>query len=139
MVVKGYWDDPAATAREFSDGFWHSGDIGSIDADGFVRVLDRKKDMINRGGYKVFTAEVESALAEHPAVVESAVVSYPCPVLGERVQAFVTLREAISIESLQAHCAARLADYKVPEKFSLGTEPLPRNANGKVLKRQLRE
>lgn len=139
MVVKGYWDDPAATAREFTDGFWRSGDIGSIDAGGFVRVLDRKKDMINRGGYKVFTAEVESALAEHPAVVESAVVSYPCPVLGERVHAFVVLKDEIQQESLRDFCAARLADYKVPEKFTLGTEPLPRNANGKVLKRQLRE
>ena len=138
MVVKGYWDDPAATAREFPDGFWRSGDVGSIDAEGYVRVLDRKKDMINRGGYKVYTAEVESALAAHPAVVESAVLSFPCPVLGERVQAFVTLRESTTIDSLKAFCAERLADYKVPERFTLGTEPLPRNANGKVLKRQLR-
>jgi long-chain acyl-CoA synthetase len=139
MVVKGYWDDPAATAREFSDGFWRSGDVGAIDAEGFVRVLDRKKDMINRGGYKVFTAEVESVLAAHPAVVESAVVGYPCPVLGERVQAFVTLRESTTIDSLKTFCAESLADYKVPEKFTLGTQPLPRNANGKVMKRQLRE
>jgi long-chain acyl-CoA synthetase len=138
MVVKGYWDDPAATAREFTDGFWRSGDLGSIDAEGFVRVLDRKKDMINRGGYKVFTAEVESVLAEHPAVVESAVVGYPCPVLGERVQAFVTLRAPATADSLNEFCALRLADYKVPEKFILGSEPLPRNANGKVLKKQLR-
>ena len=138
MVVKGYWDDPAATAREFTDGFWRSGDVGTIDAGGFVRVLDRKKDMVNRGGYKVFTAEVESTLAEHPAVAESAVLGFPCPVLGERVQAFVTLRESTTIDSLKNFCAARLADYKVPEKFTLGTEPLPRNANGKVLKRQLR-
>jgi long-chain acyl-CoA synthetase len=139
MVVKGYWDDPAATAREFPDGFWRSGDLGSIDAEGFVRVLDRRKDMINRGGYKVYSAEVESALAAHPAVVESAVVGFPCPVLGERVQAFVTLRESTTVDSLKACCAERLADYKVPEKFTLGTEPLPRNANGKLLKRQLRK
>jgi long-chain acyl-CoA synthetase len=138
MVVKGYWDDPAATAREFSDGFWRSGDVGTIDAEGFVRVLDRKKDMINRGGYKVFTAEVESVLAEHPAVVESAVVGYPCPVLGERVHAFVAVRNETDPDLLRDFCAARLADYKVPEKFTLGSEPLPRNANGKVLKRQLR-
>jgi long-chain acyl-CoA synthetase len=139
MVVKGYWDDAAATAREFTDGFWRSGDVGTIDAEGFVRVLDRKKDMINRGGYKVFTAEVESVLAEHPAVVESAVVGYPCPVLGERVQAFVVLKESAAEDSLRRFCAERLADYKVPERFTFSSEPLPRNANGKVLKRQLRK
>jgi long-chain acyl-CoA synthetase len=139
MVVKGYWENPEATAKEFTDGFWRSGDLGSIDAEGYVRVLDRKKDMINRGGYKVFTAEVESALAEHPAVVESAVLGYPCPVLGERVQAFVVTREEISREELSAFLASRLSDYKVPERFHLRDEPLPRNANGKVLKRALRD
>jgi long-chain acyl-CoA synthetase len=139
MVVKGYWENPEATASEFIDGFWRSGDLGSLDAEGFVRVLDRRKDMINRGGYKVYTAEVESALAEHPAVVESAVLGYPCPVLGERVQAFLVLRGKTSIEELRAFCAARLSDYKVPERYTLRDEPLPRNANGKVLKRALRE
>jgi acyl-CoA synthetase (AMP-forming)/AMP-acid ligase II len=138
MVVKGYWEDAAATAREFTDGFWRSGDLGSIDAEGYVRVLDRRKDMINRGGYKVYSAEVEAALAEHPAVVESAVVGYACPVLGERVHAFATLRKTVSEQELKDFCTGRLADYKVPEKFTLGTEPLPRNANGKVLKRDLR-
>jgi long-chain acyl-CoA synthetase len=138
MVVKGYWEDAEATAREITDGFWHSGDIGSIDAEGYVRVHDRKKDMINRGGYKVFSAEVESVLAEHPAVVESAVVGYACPVLGERVQAFVVTRDSISEKILRDFCAERLADYKVPEKFTFSEDPLPRNANGKVLKRELR-
>jgi len=138
MVVKGYWSNPEATASEITDGFWHSGDIGSIDAEGYVRVHDRKKDMINRGGYKVFTAEVESVLAEHPAVVESAVVGYPCPVLGERVHAFVVARNSISETILKTFCAERLADYKVPERYTLREEPLPRNANGKVLKRQLK-
>jgi long-chain acyl-CoA synthetase len=146
MVVSGYWNDPGATEREFTEGFWHSGDLGSIDGEGFVRVLDRKKDMINRGGFKIYTAEVESVLAEHPAVVESAVVGVPCPVLGERVHAFVTLRTPaatlgipeVSEQALRDFCSQRLADYKVPEKFILGDEPLPRNANGKVLKRELR-
>src|SRR3954471_6457109 len=139
MVVKGYWEDAEATARAITDGFWHSGDIGSIDAEGYVRVHDRKKDMINRGGYKVFSAEVESVLAEHPAVVESAVVGYACPVLGERVHAFVTFRNAVTAEELKIFCSKKLADYKVPERFTLSENPLPRNANGKVLKRQLRE
>ena len=139
MVVRGYWNDAAATAREFTDGFWHSGDIGAVDAQGFVYVLDRKKDMINRGGYKVYSAEVESALLEHPGVVEAAVVAVPCPVLGERVHAFVSLRQVITEQDLRVFCAERLADYKVPESFTFRSEPLPRNANGKVLKRALRE
>jgi acyl-CoA synthetase (AMP-forming)/AMP-acid ligase II len=140
MVVRGYWNDRAATAREFTDGFWHSGDIGSIDAEGFVYVRDRKKDLINRGGYKVYSVEVEGALAEHPSVLEAAVVARPCPVLGERVHAFVALKESrISETELQAFCAERLADYKVPETFTFQSEPLPRNANGKVLKRELRD
>jgi acyl-CoA synthetase (AMP-forming)/AMP-acid ligase II len=139
MVVKGYWADPEATAREFTDGFWRSGDLGAVDAEGYVRVLDRRKDMINRGGYKVYSAEVEGVLAEHPAVIESAVVGFPCPVLGERVRAVVTVRRDVQAEALRAFCASRLADYKVPEAISVRSEPLPRNANGKVLKRELRE
>jgi len=139
MVVRGYWNDAAATAREFTDGFWHSGDIGAVDAQGFVYVLDRKKDVINRGGYKVYSAEVESTLLEHPGVVEAAVVAVPCPVLGERVHAFVSLRQVITEQDLRVFCAERLADYKVPESFTFRSEPLPRNANGKVLKRALRE
>jgi long-chain acyl-CoA synthetase len=139
-VVRGYWNNAAATAENFTGGYWHSGDLGSIDAHGFVRVFDRKKDMINRGGYKIYTAEVENALSEHLGVVESAVVGKPCPVLGERVHAFVTLRDtALDAEALKAFCAERLSDYKVPETFTLLEAPLPRNANGKVMKRQLRE
>jgi acyl-CoA synthetase (AMP-forming)/AMP-acid ligase II len=139
MVVKGYWQDPAATAREISDGYWHSGDIGSVDRDGFVHVFDRKKDMINRGGYKIFTAEVESVLSAHPGVIEAAVVSKPCPVLGERVHAFVAVKaETVSAKELQGFCAERLSDYKVPESYTVQTAPLPRNASGKLLKHVLR-
>jgi acyl-CoA synthetase (AMP-forming)/AMP-acid ligase II len=139
MVVRGYWNDAEASAREFTDGFWHSGDLGAVDAEGFVYVFDRKKDLINRAGYKVYSAEVESVLAEHPAVAESAVVAVPCPVLGERVHAFVCTRSNLSMEELRAFCGERLADYKVPESFTFRSEPLPRNANGKLLKRALRE
>jgi long-chain acyl-CoA synthetase len=138
-VNKGYWNNPQATAESFSGGFWHSGDLGSIDADNFVRVFDRKKDMINRGGLKIYSAEVESVLAGHASVLESAIIAKPCPVLGERVHAVVVTREAVSSAALRAWCAERLSDYKVPETILLTTEPLPRNANGKVLKRQLRE
>ena len=138
-VVSGYWRNPEATRSGFTGGFWHSGDVGSIDRDGFVRVFDRKKDMINRGGYKVFTAEVETVLASHEAVVECAVVGVPCPVLGERVHAFVHRRAEVVAGDLQELCRRNLADYKVPETITFAQEPLPRNANGKVLKRQLRE
>lgn len=140
-VVRGYWNDPKATAENIIGGFWRSGDLGLIDEDGFIRVLDRIKDMINRGGFKIYTAEVESTLAEHPAVLESAVVAKPCPVLGERVHAFVALRpgQALSDGDLKAFCATRLADYKRPETFTLLREPLPRNANGKLLKREMQQ
>jgi len=140
MVVPGYWDDPQASAREFANGYWKSGDIGTLDPDGFVRLLDRKKDLVNRGGYKVFSAEVESALSTHPAVAEAAIVARPDPVLGEKSHAFVVLRDrSCTAAMLRRHCAAHLADYKVPDFFTLLSEPLPRNANGKILKRSLRE
>jgi long-chain acyl-CoA synthetase len=140
-VIKGYWNNPKATAESFTAGFWHSGDLGAIDEQNFVRVFDRQKDMINRGGLKIYSAEVESVLAGHPAVVESAIIARPCPVLGERVHAVVVTltRNDVSDEALRAWCAGRLSDYKVPETVALTTEPLPRNANGKVIKRQLRE
>ncbi len=139
MVVKGYWDNPQATADSFVGGFWRSGDIGSKDSQGYVRVFDRKKDMINRGGYKIFSVEVENVLMGAASVVEAAVVARPCPVLGERVHAFVvTNSDKVSEINLKAHCARLLADYKVPETMTLRREPLPRNANGKLLKRELR-
>jgi long-chain acyl-CoA synthetase len=138
-VIKGYWNNPKATAESFTAGFWHSGDLGSVDAESFVRVFDRQKDMINRGGLKIYSAEVESVLSGHPAVVESAIIAKPCPVLGERVHAVVVTRNAVGGEALRAWCAERLSDYKVPETIDLTSDPLPRNANGKVMKRQLRE
>ena len=139
MVVPGYWADPLATANEFTAGFWHSGDIGSVDAQGFVRIFDRKKDMLNRGGFKVYSVEVENVLMAWPVVVEAAVIGVPCPVLGERVHAVVHARATDADEtSLRAHCAERLADYKVPERIRFSAEPLPRNANGKLMKRLLR-
>jgi long-chain acyl-CoA synthetase len=138
MVVKGYWRDAVATAENFVAGYWRSGDIGSKDAEGYVRVFDRKKDMINRGGYKIYSVEVENALMSFPGVVEAAVVAQPCPVLGERVHAFVVTDTALAIADLKRHCAGLLADYKVPDGITLGDQPLPRNANGKLMKRALR-
>jgi acyl-CoA synthetase (AMP-forming)/AMP-acid ligase II len=137
-VCRGYWNDPGATAAEFVGGFWKSGDVGRFDEEGFLQLLDRKKDVINRGGYKIYSSEVESVLLARPGVVEAAAVAYPCPVLGERVHAFVTVTdERINVAALLEHCARHLADYKVPERFTVGLIPLPRNANGKILKRDL--
>jgi long-chain acyl-CoA synthetase len=139
MAVRGYWDNPQGTASAFTGGYWHSGDIGSIDAQGYVKVVDRMKDMINRGGYKIYTIEVEYALYEHPAVQECAVVSRPCPVLGERVHAFVVLKFPGTTDvQLRKFCKERLSDYKVPESFTLSDTPLPRNANGKLVKQEMR-
>jgi acyl-CoA synthetase (AMP-forming)/AMP-acid ligase II len=146
MVVKGYWNNPRASAQEFSRGYWHSGDIGKLSQSGHLYVQDRIKDVINRGGYKVFSSEVEAILAAHPQVVESAVIGITCSVLGERVHAFVVLRQLdispvndTDAEALKLFCAEQLADYKVPESFTLSRQPLARNANGKLMKKQLRE
>ncbi len=140
MVVPGYWANPQATASSFTAGYWHSGNLGSVDAQGYVRVFDRKKDMLNRGGYKIFSVEVENVLMAWPGMVEAAIVGRPCPVLGERVHAFVHAPGAPQDEhALRVHCAQRLADYKVPESVTWCDAPLPRNANGKLMKRLLRE
>ncbi len=139
MVVPGYFNNPEATEREFKAGYWKSGDLGVMDEKGYLRVVDRIKDVINRGGYKIFASEVENVLLDHPAVVEAAVVAKPCPVLGERVHAFVVLRDATEDAELQRHCADVLSDYKIPEAFHRLEGTLPRNANGKVLKRDLRQ
>ncbi|KQP49427.1 class I adenylate-forming enzyme family protein [Pseudorhodoferax sp. Leaf274] len=140
MVVPGYWDNPEATAANFTEGYWHSGDLGSIDAQGFVRLFDRKKDMLNRGGFKIYSVEVEHCLVALPGVVEAAIVGRPCPVLGERVHAFLYAPGlARDDEAVRAHCRARLTDYKVPETITWSDTPLPRNAGGKLLKRMLRE
>jgi long-chain acyl-CoA synthetase len=144
MVVPGYWSNAEATRQGFVAGYWRSGDIGSVSRDGLLRVFDRVKDMLNRGGYKIYSAEVENILLQHPAVVESAIVGKPCPVLGERIHAFVTIKDSEPADpemarTLRQFCADHLADYKVPETFTLGHTSLPRNANGKLLKREMRE
>lgn len=139
-VVAGYWNNSQATAESFVAGYWRSGDLGSMDEAGYVSLHDRVKDMINRGGFKIYSVEVENCLAAHPEIIEAAVVARSCPVLGERVHAFVVPKDApLAIAELRAHCTGRLADYKIPETVTMLDEPLPRNAAGKVMKRQLRE
>jgi long-chain acyl-CoA synthetase len=139
MVVPGYWRNEEADRAAFCGSFWKSGDIGSVDQEGYVRVFDRKKDMINRGGYKVYCIEVESVLARHPGVIECAVIGRPDPVLGERVHAVVVARgPAVAEADLKRFCATQLSDYKVPDSVGF-VDALPRNANGKVLKTALRD
>jgi len=139
-VVKGYWNRPEADRESFTGGYWHSGDIGMRDEEGFVYVLDRKKDMINRAGYKVYSAEVENVLLHHPGIIEAAVIGSPDPVLGERVKAFIRPRDpGLTAAGIREFCAARLADYKVPEFIELVDAALPRNANGKLQKALLRQ
>ena len=129
-----------ADRRGLHGGFWRSGDIGALDQGGYLRIFDRLKDMINRAGYKVYSAEVENRLCQHPGVLEAAVVARPDPVLGERVQAFVAAgARGLCTDELRAFCAEALADYKVPDVITICAEPLPRNANGKLIKSALRE
>lgn len=140
MVVPGYWDNPDANAAGFVGGYWISGDVGSMDADGFIYVHDRKKDMINRAGFKVYCIEVESTLSHHPDVIEVAVIGKPDPVLGEKVHAFIWGDDRPrDPAALKAWCAERLSDYKVPDSISFLDAPLPRNPNGKILKTALRD
>ncbi|OGL10143.1 MAG: fatty-acyl-CoA synthase [Candidatus Rokubacteria bacterium RIFCSPLOWO2_02_FULL_73_56] len=138
-VFKGYWRDPEATAAAFRGGWFHTGDIGVLDADGFLYIVDRKKDMIVSGGENIASPEVERVLYEHPAVLEAAVVGCPDARWGEVPVAFVVLREGAraAATELEAHCRARLARFKVPRAVHF-VEALPRNPSGKVLKRVLR-
>lgn len=140
MVAPGYWRAPEKTRESFHAGYWRSGDIGRLDEAGFLFVHDRLKDMVNRGGYKVYSAEVENALSHHPGVAEAAVVPRPDPVLGEKTCAFVHLSDAsVDAETLRDFCRARLSDYKTPDIVVFTPGPLPRNANGKVMKQVLKE
>jgi long-chain acyl-CoA synthetase len=140
-VIKGYLNRPEATAESITDGWLHTGDVARIDADGFIFIVDRKKDMVLRGGENVYCAEVEAAVHHHPAVAECCVFGVPDPRLGEDVAAAVVLRDGyhLTAEALRAHCADHLARHKIPRNIWFLTEPLPRNANGKFLKRELRE
>jgi long-chain acyl-CoA synthetase len=140
-VIKGYINRPDATAAAITDGWLHTGDIARIDGDGFVYIVDRKKDMVLRGGENVYCAEVEAALYRHPAVAECSVFGVIDERLGEEVGAALLLKPGTqaSAADLRAHCAALIASYKVPRYLWLQAEPLPRNASGKFLKRELRD
>lgn len=139
MTIPRYWNNPEATENGFTGGYWKSGDIGTMDGDGYIRLLDRMKDMINRGGFKIYSVEVENMLMSHEAVTEAVVVGRPCAVLGERVEAFVVARGQADGTTLRDFCARHLSDYKVPDHVYIVEGPLPRNPNGKLLKNAVRE
>jgi long-chain acyl-CoA synthetase len=140
-VVKGYWNNPEATEKTIVDGWLRTGDVVRIDEEGFIEVMDRAKDMLIRGGENVYCVEVENVLYQHPAVMDAAVLGIPHRVLGEEVGAVVqvTAGATVSEAELQAFAREKLAGFKVPVKIEQRAEPLPRNANGKILKRELKK
>src|SRR4051812_27110660 len=139
-VVRGYWNKPEDTAASFTDGWFHTGDLGYVDEQGLVYVVDRLKDVVIRGGENVYCAEVEAVLYEHPDVEDVAVIGLPDEALGERVAAVVKPRPGASPEvaDVREFVAGRLARFKVPDEVIFRDEPLPRTPTGKVLKRDLR-
>jgi len=141
MLIRGYWNRPDATAETIVDGWLRSGDLGRLDADGYVYVEDRVKDMILRAGENVYGAEVESAIYEHPAVHEAAVFGVPHERLGEEVGVAILVNDGMTLtpEELWAFLDVKIAKFKVPTQVVIMTEPLPRNAAGKFLKRELQQ
>jgi len=139
VVMKGYHNNPEATAAAITDGWLHTGDLGYRDADGFLYVVDRIKDLIIRGGFNVYPREVEEVLYGHPAVAEAAVVGRPDERLGEEIVAVLALKPGASFDTAEliAYCRERLADYKCPREVRL-LDVLPKSATGKLLKRELR-
>ncbi|WP_426166131.1 class I adenylate-forming enzyme family protein [Sandarakinorhabdus sp. DWP1-3-1] len=140
-VIKGYINRPEATAASITDGWLHTGDIARIDEDGFIFIVDRKKDMVLRGGENVYCAEVEAIVYRHAAVAECCVFGVPDERLGEDVAIAIVLKPGTTLAEteLQDHCAALIARHKVPRHVWFLDEPLPRNASGKFLKRELRD
>jgi long-chain acyl-CoA synthetase len=141
QVVKGYWNNPEATMETFQNGWLRTGDLARIDEEGYLFIVDRAKDMLIRGGENIYCQEVESALYDHPDVMDAAVVGLPHKTLGEEPAAVVHLRpEGKATEAeLRAWVASRLAAFKVPVVIEVWNELLPRNANGKVVKGELKK
>jgi len=141
MLIRGYWNRPEATAETIVDGWLRSGDIGRLDAEGFVYVEDRVKDMILRAGENIYGAEVESAIYDHPAVHEAAVFGVPHERLGEEVGVAILPKDGMALDpqDLWKFLDGRIANFKIPAHVVVMTEPLPRNAAGKFLKRELQQ
>jgi long-chain acyl-CoA synthetase len=139
-VMQGYWNKPEQTASVLHDGWYRTGDLGFMDAEGYLFLVDSAKDMIVSGGENVYSTEVEEVLYQHPGVLEAAVFGVPDAQWGEAVHAVVVLRpgQDIGTATLIAFCRERIAGYKVPKQIELRGDPLPKSGPGKVLKRELR-
>jgi len=139
-MMKGYWNNPEATAETLRDGWVYTGDLCTIDEDGFITICDRKKDMIISGGENIYPAELENVLAACPDVREAAVIGVKSKKWGETPLAIIVPAPGAepTPKSLEAYCRENLAAYKIPRHFTM-VESLPRNASGKLLKPQLRE
>ncbi|MEY2967774.1 MAG: hypothetical protein RIQ64_401, partial [Actinomycetota bacterium] len=140
--VRGYWNKPTETAAAFTDGWFHTGDAARMDADGYIYVVDRIKDMVLRGGENVYCVEVETVLFEHDAVLDCAVIGLPHATLGEEVAAVIVAADGhgpADTDDVLGYVRSKLAAFKVPSAVFWHTGELPRNATGKVLKRDLRE
>jgi long-chain acyl-CoA synthetase len=140
QIVRGYWNDPEATAATFVDGWVRTGDLARLDEEGFCYIVDRAKDIVIRGGENIYSSEVENILYDHPAVTDAALVGIPHRTLGEEPAAVVHLAPGTtaSEEELKEWVRARLASFKVPVRIIFSEETLPRNANGKIMKSELR-
>src|SRR5262249_3286161 len=140
-VMHGYWNNPSENALAFRDGMFRTGDIGYQDADGYVYILDRLKDMIVTGGENVYSGEVEAIIYAHPAVREGAVYALPGAQWGEIVMASVVLKTGATLnaEELTAWCRRQLAGYKIPRRIEFSHDELPKSGSGKILKKALRE
>jgi len=140
-VVAGYWNKPEATADTFVDGWLRTGDLARIDSDGLVYIVDRAKDMINRGGENVYCVEVENALAGAPGVFDAAVVGVPDEVMGEKVGAVLVAAPggSIDVPAVLGYLSKQIADFKIPQYVVVRSDPLPRNPGGKLLKRRVRD
>jgi len=138
-VMHGYWGRPEETEDALRNGWYHTGDVGRVDSEGHLFLVDRSKDMIVTGGENVYSSEVEDAIANHPAVAEVAVIGVPSERWGEAVHAVVVPRSPVGVEELIEHCRATIAGYKVPKSIDITDDPLPKSSAGKVLKRTLRE
>jgi acyl-CoA synthetase (AMP-forming)/AMP-acid ligase II len=140
MVIPGYWNDYKRTSLEFINGFWKSGDIGYQDKDGYIYILDRKKDVINRGGYKIYSSEIENLLSLSGLIIESAVIPKKDPILGEKIHTIIYAEKGNEIlDSLKKICKQNLSEYKQPDFWTFLNKELPKNKNGKVLKSLLIE
>jgi long-chain acyl-CoA synthetase len=141
ITMKGYWNMDQATAETFRNGWLHTGDMGRMDEEGYLYIVDRLKDMIITGGFNIYPKEIEDVLYSHPAVLEATVIGVPDEARGELAKAYIVFKggESASEEELDAFCRERLAAYKIPRLYEFRETPLPKNPQGKILKRVLRD